>query len=163
MLFIPSSLFSYRKLEFWAMLLNGDKKLPFTEIFFACLLAIFIGILISAAIQHKWLTKWAQHWNISSKFGDENLWSYFLNSKEIRWVCIRDKSAGFTYQGVIDSYSENEELREVALRDVSVYTYNDSELCYKLPAMYLSFPASNLNLEVLILEENEGKNDKKGN
>lgn len=157
--YIPNVRTNIKILNFWDCLFSDTTKVSFSEIFLTLLFSVAIGLIVSAAIQHKVLTKFAQYWNISSKFGDENLYSFFLNSQNVDWITIRDKKAGFTYQGAIDSFSENSSIREVTLRNVKVYTYENSEFCYEVAAMYFSFANGEVKLEVPILntEEDNGE------
>jgi len=147
--------FDLKILNFWKCLFDENIKVSFSEIFITFGFSIIVGLIVSALIQHKFLTKLANAINISTKYGDENLYSYLLNSPNVCWVCIRDKDGGFTYQGKIDFFSEKDSLREVTLRDVKVFTYDNSELCYDVPYMYFSFSKDSLKLEIPILEQGE--------
>lgn len=150
--YIPNVRNNYKQLNFWSCLFDDKINISFTEIIYTLVFSIIVGFIVSALVQHKVLSKLAKQLKVSTKFGDENLYSYLLNSPDVSWVTIRDKEQGVTYQGQIDSFSENESIREIALRNVKVFTYDTSELCYEVPSMYFSFNQDNIRLEVPILE-----------
>jgi len=55
-------------------------------------------------VNYKIFHKFAQKLLISQKYGDENLYSYYLNAKEIDWVYVRDFERKLTYQGRVISF-----------------------------------------------------------
>jgi len=62
----------------------------YIEIFFASIFAFFIACLVSAGMNYKILTRFAGYFRISNKYGDENLFYYYLNNKNIDWIYVRD-------------------------------------------------------------------------
>ena len=128
----------WRSLAIWNSALNGGNGIKAWEICVAALLSIPVAFVASWAINYKIFNKIAQKLKVTAKYGDENLYSYYLNAEEIDWVYIRDPLNNFTYQGRIVSHSENEKVQEVVLSEVSVYTYEDSEFLYSVPTIYLS-------------------------
>lgn len=129
---------SWTNLSIWSSALDGGKKLVAWEICSATFLSVFVAFFASWLINFKIFNKIAQKIKVSSKFGDENLYSYYLNAQEIDWVYIRDLEHNLTYQGRIVSHSENDKIQELVLSDVSVYDSNDSCLLYEIPTIYLA-------------------------
>ncbi len=139
----------WSNLKIWSSALNGGTGLEPWEICVAVLFSIPVSFFASWLINFKLFNKVAQALRVSNKFGDENLYSYYLNAQEIDWVYVRDKENGFTYQGRVVSHSETEALQELVLSEVSVFTYDDSEHCYDVPTMYISREIGKLVIEAI--------------
>lgn len=149
---------------FWNSLFNAEIPISINEVTYSCLLSVLLAFMISAAIQNKWLNIIAKKLKVSYKYGDEDLYDFFLNAKEIDWVWVRDEANGYTYEGHVNSFSETKTIRELLLTDVKVYPYNSKGEPYQVPALYLSFPKNNpLFIEVPInaLEEKKMEKAKK--
>lgn len=155
---IPCITIENRNLNFWHTL-TDTITIPYTEIFFASLCAIFIGFVISKGIQHKWLFKLSKKFKVSTKFGDESLYYYFLCSDDLTDVYVRDFDNNLTYHGVIDSFSESEIDRELVLINVDVYDLLESKLLYSTPAIFLSKPK---NCHWQIEKPNTASNEERG-
>jgi hypothetical protein len=110
----------------------------FSEVFWATILAPAVAAVATIINQRKYLTRFARWIGISYKYGDENLFSYYLNRTDIDRVYIRDLTTLQTYIGVVEQYSETDHIQEVVLSDVYVYEYETSEFLYKLPSIYLA-------------------------
>lgn len=88
--------------------------------------------IIATGLDHYKLINLFGKWiKLTNKYGDENLYSYFLNAKDVDEVYVRDIN-NLTYHGLIDSYSENDEIKEIVLVDVVVYDYETSKELYLL-------------------------------
>ena len=70
-----------------------------------------------------------------------------MNAKETNYVYIRQIKNNLTYHGFVESYSENEVVSEVALSNVKVYSYSDSELLYEVDRIYISLNKSEIIIE----------------
>ena len=127
--------------------LDEKAPIPYNEVMFAILIGIALGLLITMADNAKWLNKLARKYKISYKYGDENLYSHFLYAKDTQFVYVRHMKHKFTYAGCVQSYSENEELREIVLSKVKVYSYQESELLYETDKVYLSFLKDDVIIE----------------
>lgn len=126
-------------LAIWANILVDKKNsLSSLEICQAVLLALPVALIASYTINYKFFNKIAQKIKVSYKYGDENLFSYYLNTKEIDWVTIRDTENNLTYEGRVISHSENDNIQEIVLSEVTVYRYTDSAELYSIPTIYLS-------------------------
>jgi hypothetical protein len=79
--------------------LSDSTVIPYTEIIDGTFFAIILGLVITWIDDKSYLYKLAKKLKISSKYGEENLYSYFLNSPEIDWVYIRDIKNSLTYKG----------------------------------------------------------------
>ncbi len=136
----------YEKIETFADLSNGN-SIPFSEVLWASIISLVLGFLISKIDHSKAINNIARKLNISNKYGDENLYSYFLNSPDINWVYIRDIENSLTYLGAVESFSEALEHKEIVLGQVSVYTYPKSKKLYDIDRVYLVYPKDKLIIE----------------
>ena len=146
---ICTSCSNYYLLKTWQAL---EKKAiiacDLKEIIYASLFCIPIAFITSLIINKKWLHKLATKWKISNKYGDENLYYYYLNASEVDWVYIRDKENEFIYQGRVAIYSENEKIHEIVLAEVSVFNfYEPEDIIFTAPTMYISRPLGKIQIE----------------
>lgn len=141
---IPS--LNLTNLQLWERL-NDVTSIPYKEVLFASLVAIVISFFTAKIENSKLIPRVASVLNISMKFGDENLYSIFLNSKEVEYVYLRDIKNQLTYHGWVKSFSENDTLSEIRLADVAVYNYSDSKFLYEVDEIYIS-----LNKQEIIIE-----------
>ena len=77
-------------LKVWNFISDGNANLKVLEVFQATTLAIPIAYFASWVVNFKIFNKISQKLHISNKYGDENLFSFYLNAKEIDWVYVRD-------------------------------------------------------------------------
>ncbi len=138
---------NYSYLSVWGFVFDPKTNFLLSDVFWATILAIPVGIVIAAIINHKLVNKLSRFFHASFKYGDENLFSYFLSARDTDWIYIRDKEQGLTYEGRILSYSENEHFQELVLLDVIVYGYDDSQEYYSVPKLYLSRPLGWFRIE----------------
>jgi len=108
-----------------------------------------VALLVSGLVTYKVLYTFAQWIGVTSKYGDENLYSKYLNTAEIDWIYIRDPVANLTYQGKVVSFSENDSIQELVLSDVTVFRYEDSEMLYSVPKIYLAKEAGKFIIEAI--------------
>lgn len=127
------------QLQLWTTLISG-KSLDFSEVGWATAIAPLIALVSVYFVNKKIINRAAQKLGISNKYGDENLFSYFLNSPDVYWLYVRDPGAALSYRGAVRSFSETKDVQEVVLTDVTVYSYPDSDELYRLDSIYLSKP-----------------------
>jgi hypothetical protein len=150
-------------LTVWASLLDGSKGFESREIAFSCLFAILVGGAISTIIQKKVLFKLARVFSISTKFGDESLYEYLLNTTEVEWVWIRSKTRGLTYRGAVAAFTATEKVREIVLKDVTVYIYETSERCYDVSILYLNIGPTDVIEVPNVAKKKEEEDDREKN
>jgi Family of unknown function (DUF6338) len=147
--FIPSKfrLWNVSNFYFAEVLTNSQAKLNFEEIVLVTLLAVPIGLSLSALINHKVLYKLANKLKISNKVDDIGVWNLAFDSSSNDWVIIRDNQNDLMYQGWIESVSDGLEIHDILLRDVKVYRHSDGTYFYSVPRIYLALSQDNLNIE----------------
>lgn len=151
-LFIDICYSDKRLLKFWSNL--PVENIPYDLVIKTCITGVLIGLSISALDHYKLVNWFAKKIKISKKYGDENLYSYFLNGKEVKEVYIRDFDNNSTYHGLIDSYSEQDSFCEIVLYDVVIYDNETGNKAYSLDKVYLSRPKEKMTIELPIINEN---------
>lgn len=137
---------TYEIIKTFSDLPNGN-SIPYSEVILASIISIILGFLISKLDHSKLINTFAKKYNISNKYGDENLYSYFLNSPDVNWVYIRVIENSLTYLGCVESFSETPENKEIVLNQVTVYNYPDSKKMYEIERIYLIFPKDKIIIE----------------
>lgn len=61
------------------------------------------------------INKIGRRLRISNKYGDENLFSHFLNDRETEIAYVRDIKNNLSYHGYVDLYSETDSVSEIVL------------------------------------------------
>lgn len=140
-------------LSIWDRAAKSDSVVNPYEVGCAVLLCFPVAFAASFAINHKIFNKAASFFRVSKKFGDENLFSYFMNGDGIDWVYIRDRNSNLTYEGQVMSFAENNTCHEVVLANVKVYTYEGSVFCYEVPYIYLCKPIGEIVIESALAQE----------
>ncbi|SDR71209.1 hypothetical protein [Christiangramia echinicola] len=135
--------------------LNDATSIPYREVIWASIISIIIALIAAKIENNKLIHRIADHFGISGKYGDENLYSMFLNSKEVEFIYLRDIKNQLTYHGWVKSFSENENISEIRLCDVAVYNYGDSQLLYEIGEVYLSLKKEEIIIELAKLKEDE--------
>lgn len=148
--------------NFWSNL--PSKEIPFSAITKALSISIFIGFICAGLDNYKFVNRIGKFLKLTTKYGDENLYSYFLNADNVNEIYFRDIPNNITYHGMINSYSETSDFKEIVLRDVKVYDYETSTFMYELDKVYLSRPKDDIIIEVPFInntksEENGGETE----
>jgi hypothetical protein len=132
---------------------TDDKKLiqpdVFPEIFLAAIIAILGGVLTLYVENYKLFTRFAQRIGATKTFGDEDVWDFVFNSrsKAADFVHFRDFDQRVTYAGIVESFSESGQLRELVLRDVIVYDFEGTPM-YQVSRLYLARARDNIHIEL---------------
>ena len=147
-------------LRIWSFVSERKGLIEPAEVLAATAFAPVIAYAAAFAVNYKIFNKVAAKLGVSRKYGDENLFSFFLNSDDIDWVYVRDRDSRLTYEGRVFSYSENTHMQELVLANVKVYSYEDSEELYFVPSIYLSKPNGSFIIESIPGDYLEGGNGK---
>ncbi len=134
-----------------------DSVIPWAEVLIASLTGSAIGLLLTKADNDKWLNRLARHFKFSYKYGDENLFSYYLRGQN-EYVYVRCSRQGFTYKGRVQSFSETDEMKELVLKDAEVYDYATSSKLYEVEEIYLSLLKDDLIIELPKIPSNGQEN-----
>lgn len=136
-------------LSTWKVLSTHTGSVSYSEVIWATLVSPLVAAAASVVVNYKLINKAAQQLGISRKFGDENLYSYFLNSPDINWIYVRDFKNNLTYQGRVQSFSETKSFHEIVLAEVKVFEYSTSDEFYDVPFIYLCGPHGSFAIEAV--------------
>lgn len=146
-------------LEIWDNLFNNEKFINKNEVFISYLLAIPLGFFWGVLITKKKLIKLFQKWNLTKRYGDSDVWSFYLNSPDTEWIYLHSRNENKTYFGKIRAYSDSSENREILLEDVIVYTSDTWEEEYQSNAVYLELNNRDFSIETPKPKENDTNSD----
>lgn len=150
----------YGKTFGYAALANAPEKVDFLqlkdEIAWSIPLSFVLSVLWLWVVRCRLLMKFLHKIGASSRYGDEDVWSYTLNSDKahVEYVHFRDLENGYIFAGWINTYSESEEYRELLLRDVIVYDEEGSEIS-RPKHLYISRPKDNIWMEFPYREQGD--------
>jgi hypothetical protein len=152
------------QVHFINALLNSSEPVDSNEVFVVCLVAVVNGFCLSAAINRKWLNRFAQKLGVTKKFGDADVWGLLMNSptERLRYVRVRDHRHDLCYEGWINYFSDGLTSNELFLRDVIVFRNTDGSELYKTSGVYLTQEANDIAIEFYALDEAMNKPARKG-
>jgi hypothetical protein len=142
----------------YAELANNTKNVDFfqlkDEIAWSIPLSFALSVVWLWAVRFRLLKKLLHKIGATRRYGDEDVWSYTLNSDHasVEYVHFRDLENGYTFAGWVNTYSESEDHRELLLQDVIVYDEEGTEIS-RPPSLYISRPKSNIWMEFPYREE----------
>jgi hypothetical protein len=124
--------------------------------------SIIIALSWSYAWYHKVVTRLARFLKASNRYGDNGIMAAFLSSEQLQnkgeWLIVRDASTNIFYYGHVYAWSDaDDELRELILLDVSVYSNDDASLLYKTDYLYIERPKGVLSIETPTLAHGENQ------
>lgn len=134
-------------ITFFDVLTNDGAGISWGEIGLSALVAILLGAVVAAIGNHHLLYRTAGRLGISRKFGDPDVWSYFLNSPDTLWVAVRDVATDTVYEGVVEAFSDTGETPELLLRTVKVSHHSTDTKLYECDRVYLSRDRGSLIVE----------------
>lgn len=146
-LWIASFATSCFTITFFEVLRDGDKDINPSEILLACIIAVVAGIVHCAIYNKKLINSRLRCIGVTKKYGNESVWSYFLNADNDAWVYARDLERNLCYKGYIDAYSDENDAHELLLKSVTVYRSSDGAELYHLKKVYLIFKSDCFSLE----------------
>ena len=147
----------------WAKdITNPDLSAFIDEIFWSVPLSLFLSVLWLYAVRYKVLRKLLHFLNTTERLGDEDLWSTILNEYQLSDpIYFRDCAKDLIYLGWVDSFSQNEDNREMVLRDVRVYKDvrledGSTQHLFNTPRLYVSCDKNSILINFPNLSESEG-------
>jgi hypothetical protein len=147
----------------WAVLTTKGAQPALAEIVWATTLAPVVATVAILLGNRKWLNRVAQALRVSAKYGDENLYSYYLNLQGVEWVYVRDLPNDLSYRGIIHSFSETQQIQELVLREATVFQNKEGVELYSVPMLYLSQPLGSFIIEAAQEVTTEELNGEEGN
>ena len=146
-------------LSIWDNLFDNSKHYNKIEIIIAYILSIPLGLFYGFIISKKAFNKTFQFLGWTNRYGDNDVWSYYLNSSSINWIIVHDKKSNMSYFGSIRAYSDSNEKREILLNEVDVYASDDWEKpIYQSEFVYLELDNCNFTIESPKTKQNGNEN-----
>jgi hypothetical protein len=142
----------------WSVVEDGKAKVVAWEVIQASLVAAPLGLAAAGLFNRKVINRLAKSIGASNKYGDETLYNFFLNSKEVDCVYVRDWERDMTYKGRVHSYSNNGRMAELVMTEVTVYAYSTGDKYYSVPRVYWSRAVGHFSIEVIPEEIGEVPN-----
>ncbi|MGW5841122.1 hypothetical protein ACWFZ6_24340 [Methylorubrum extorquens] len=134
-------------------LINVDKPSVFNEntlkeVFIATIVSFIGGVVWLYASNYKWMARLLQNIGATKRFGDEDVWDFTFNSRSpsVNYINWRDFEQKLVYSGWVNTFSESGEVREIVLRDVSVYDFEGNKQ-YDVPLLYLAQKSESIHIE----------------
>ena len=117
--------------------------------------AVILVLVFVAVHEKNVLFRIANFLKITNKRDNSDVWTYIFDNDQ--WVIIRDYISGNTYYGLVETFSDTGEHRELLLKEVSVTSPKGRK--YKMKKVYLSRNPSEFTLEIDYFEKrkNHGK------
>lgn len=84
----------------------------------------------------------------TQRYGDEDVWTFRMNSRDLEWVVLRDHRFGLAYKGWIQLYSDSGMSRELLLNDVEVFDNASGVRLYDAPRLYVSRDQHEISVEI---------------
>ena len=135
----------------WLDLMTTTTATQPVVVLYTAILGVVMGFILSYARNYSWLHRFALWIKASRKIGDVDLWAYLFNSnllEEYDWVVIRDRDKNLMYQGMVNTFSDIEDPRELILSNVKVFDNETGTGLYDVDLIYLSFEKNNASIEI---------------
>lgn len=134
-------------------LINMDKPTLFTggvvkEVLAATVVSFVCGIAWMYASTYKLMARLLQRMKATKRFGDEDVWDFTFNSSSeaVKFIHWRDFEQKLVYAGYVNTFSESGDVREIVMRDVTVYDFEGNKQ-YDVPLLYLARKSENIHIE----------------
>ncbi|MBE7440298.1 MAG: hypothetical protein HS115_17740 [Spirochaetales bacterium] len=150
--FAQSSGWTNREFTFFRSIFDEKQSPDLIEIAFASLIGLITAFIAAAFYSHKIINRLGRFLRVTKRYGDEDLWNYFMNWPKIDWVIVRDHKLGLIYFGAISVYSDSDKDREIILENVQVFSNKSGTYLYTVKAMYLPRNKDDLTIEIPVEE-----------
>jgi Family of unknown function (DUF6338) len=119
------------------------------EIALASVIGVICGSISVVVSSKRWVPRFLNFIGVSKFSGCDDIWEYVLDDSTAvsRYVQIRDYDNCLIYSGLVKSFSDSPQVREILLINAQVYGLTSAALLYTIPAIYLSMPIDKCNLE----------------
>jgi hypothetical protein len=137
------------RITFFAALTDERARIALGEIVLSAVVAVVLAVIVSVVLNNKLLYGAAEWLGISRRFGEPDVWGYFFNSPQIRWVAVRDLATDTVYEGWVEAFSDTGAAPEVLLRDVTVKNSSTGTKLFDSKRVYLARDKASLIIEQL--------------
>ena len=137
------------RVSFFTVLTDERARIPWGEIALSAPVAVLLAILVAVALNNNVLHGAAERLGISRRFGEPDVWGYFLNSPQTLWVAVRDLATDTMYEGWVEAFSDTGASPEILLRQVSVSRNSTGTKLFDCERVYLARDRTSLIIEQL--------------
>lgn len=137
------------RVTFFNVLTNEKARIAWGEIGLSVAVALLLALVMAVVLNNNVLHKAAERVGISRRFGEVDVWGYFFNSPQIRWVAVRDLATDTVYEGWVEAFSDTGAAPEVLLRDVTVKRNSTGTKLFDSKRVYLARDKVSLIIEQL--------------
>lgn len=140
--FIPC--FIYAPIDIVHQIGANEVSFPTANVIVAILFSLIIACILVKARSENWVFKFANRFKLSRRIDNQPVWERAFDDNNI--VVLRDQITNNTYYGVVSSFSDNSEIREMILSNVDVYN-ELSEFLYHTEHLYISRAHNEFTIE----------------
>lgn len=159
--FSPDKKFEFGlNLLIWDSLFNDALVVNKVELLISYLLSIPLGVVFGIIYSKRLVNKVFKRLNITNRYGDDDVWSHFLNLPSTDYIIVRDRQTSLSYYGLLHSFSDSKEKREILLYNVDVYSTDAWTFQHSSEYVFLELDKSNYSIEIPKVEKNERKQRK---
>lgn len=148
------------RLDIWDFATNTDINLDISEVFAALIIAPIFALLITrAANTGSWFGM--KGFAASTKYGNENVFSFYLQGDDLSYYHVRDSDTNIVHQGIIVTFSETEIFQEILMENVTIFNGETGDIIEEVDSVYISKPLGAFIIEKPkkpeMSEENDGQ------
>ncbi|SEJ89836.1 hypothetical protein SAMN05660742_12272 [Propionispira arboris] len=136
-------------MQFIVNLIDPKTTINFYEIIIASFIAVLWGMLLSKAINSRWLFNLCNWMGISDKFPELDAWANCIAVFKPNWIRVRDLENDLSIQGKLVSVSDANDRDGIVLENVKVYKNSTSELLYSVRVLYIPKKMDTLLIELI--------------
>ncbi len=149
--------FQVRVLETLTNLKETQFVFHWGEILFCCVIGLLLGFVAAFITNRKVIHKLGNLLGASKRYGDEDVWDFFLNSKATpSWVYVKDHKLNLLYFAEIAAFSDTGRDRELILENAAVYEIGSAEKLFSRDMIYLSRESFDLTIDIPNLDLKAG-------
>lgn len=126
------------RVTFFDVLTNERARIAWGEITLSAVVALLLAVLVAAAVNHNVMHRLAERLRVSRRFGQADVWGYFLDSPQTNWIIVRDTQADLLYEGWVDAFSDTGADPQLLLSDVAVYQASTGTKLHDRKRVYLT-------------------------
>ena len=140
--------------------IGADKaEIPTSNVLTSVVFALIMACILTKAESRNWLFRLANKMKLTHRSDNRTVWEHVFDDNST--IVLRDYVTKNTYYGTVESYSDDNENREIYFNGVHVFD-EDSNRLYYAKKLYLSRAHNEFNIEIhnyTYSEEREDNNE----
>lgn len=149
--------YHFVNIHFFNVLIGKEENLIYSEVLYATLIGIVIGIISAAIINRGLFYSFFRKLHVTNSTGQDVWAEVFDNSTKgiKKFVYVVDDEANRVYGGWVKNYSKDSKEVELLLEDVIVSTNSPREDLYRVQEAYIKNNKDKLIIEMKASSEEE--------